>query len=56
MTPIFSPANHRKIFLVFLGMAFYKCKDCGKELIGKTELKYDPLDEIFIQKGVTSND
>ncbi|MZP81498.1 MAG: hypothetical protein GT596_02125, partial [Bacteroidales bacterium] len=22
MTPIFSPANHRKIFLVFLGMAF----------------------------------
>ena len=43
---------HKWIYLYsILGMAFYKCKDCGKELIGKTELKYDPLDEIFIQRG-----
>ena len=34
----------------FMGMAFYKCRKCGKELIGKTTFKKDPLDEIFISK------
>ncbi len=34
----------------FNGLAFYKCQDCGKELIGITQDEKDPLDAIFVDK------
>ncbi len=35
----------------FLDLAFYKCKKCEKELVGKTTpKKNDPLDEIFVKR------
>lgn len=42
---------HNWVYLYsVLGMAFYKCRNCNKELVGKTEFKKDPLNEVFIER------